>query len=299
MVGTSSTLMPAVGSSNMKMSGSSASRIATSSLRWSPCGSAAARVRPAPSGRTCGEDVFGRRDEIACASAIERDRSRPAPRLACTARRTFSRTVRFGNRLVSWKARPMPRRVRAATREPRDVVRRREHAAGGRPELAGDQVEVGRLAGAVGADDRGQRAGMERAAHPVDGDVAAEADGQVARLRAARHAVGHRRGWRPRVAAPRRRRHDLSACSRIGTCISAPGSRAPARAGPTPVGLDLDPEVVHRLQRLMILLAEASSCPWACRSSRPSMAVISFSVSVPPAFFSASTTAGRATCRRR
>jgi hypothetical protein len=35
--GTSSTLMPAVGSSNMKMSGSSASRMATSSLRLSPC----------------------------------------------------------------------------------------------------------------------------------------------------------------------------------------------------------------------------------------------------------------------
>ena len=36
ITGTSSTLMPAVGSSNMKTSGSSASRIATSSLRWSP-----------------------------------------------------------------------------------------------------------------------------------------------------------------------------------------------------------------------------------------------------------------------
>ena len=32
--------MPAVGSSNMKMSGSSAIIIATSSLRWSPCDSA-------------------------------------------------------------------------------------------------------------------------------------------------------------------------------------------------------------------------------------------------------------------
>src|SRR5260221_646461 len=39
MVGTSSMLMPAVGSSNKKMSGSSASRVATSSLRWSPCDS--------------------------------------------------------------------------------------------------------------------------------------------------------------------------------------------------------------------------------------------------------------------
>ena len=43
MVGISSRLMPAVGSSNIKTRGLSASRIATSSLRWSPCDSAADR----------------------------------------------------------------------------------------------------------------------------------------------------------------------------------------------------------------------------------------------------------------
>ena len=36
-------------------------------------------------------------------------------RVACTARRTFSSTVRLGNRLVSWNARPSPAWVRADT----------------------------------------------------------------------------------------------------------------------------------------------------------------------------------------
>src|SRR5450830_1096176 len=36
-------------------------------------------------------------------------------RVACTARRTFSSTVRLGNRLVSGKARPRPARVRTDT----------------------------------------------------------------------------------------------------------------------------------------------------------------------------------------
>src|SRR5258706_95447 len=44
ITGTSSTLMPAVGSSNMKMAGSNASRTATSSFRWSPCGNPEATV---------------------------------------------------------------------------------------------------------------------------------------------------------------------------------------------------------------------------------------------------------------
>ena len=37
----------------------------------------------------------------------------PIPRRAWIASRTFSSTLRFGNRLVSWNARPRPRRVRS------------------------------------------------------------------------------------------------------------------------------------------------------------------------------------------
>ena len=52
------------------------------------------------------------------------------------------------------------------------------HALTGR-QLARDQVEIGRLARAVGADDRRQRARRKGAGHVVDGHVAAEADRQV------------------------------------------------------------------------------------------------------------------------
>ena len=39
-------------------------------------------------------------------------------RVACTARRTFSSTLRLGNRLVSWNARPSPACVRCETDRP-------------------------------------------------------------------------------------------------------------------------------------------------------------------------------------
>ena len=62
----------------------------------------------------------------------------------------------------------------------RDVAAVEQDLAGARGELSGDQVEVGRLAGAVRPDDRGQFAGAEGAAHRIDGDMAAEADGEIA-----------------------------------------------------------------------------------------------------------------------
>ena len=129
ITGTSSTLMPAVGSSNMKTVGPSASRMPTSSLRWSPCGSALA------SASACAGEIDLRRAKrrprrsARCArstDAADRARRRAC---ACTARRTFSRTVRLGKRLVSWKARPRPRRVRRAEAgSARDVLAVPEHA---------------------------------------------------------------------------------------------------------------------------------------------------------------------------
>ena len=77
---------------------------------------------------------------------------------------------------MSWKARPSPRRVRAEAGKAGDVLARDEDLAGAGAQLAGDQIEVGGLAGAVRADDGGERAGRERARHVVDRDMAAEAD---------------------------------------------------------------------------------------------------------------------------
>ena len=99
---------------------------------------------------------------------------------ACTASRTFSATLRRGKRLVSWNARPSPSRVRCGA--PRRVTSCAvdQHRAVGGAELAGHQIEVGRLARAVRPDDGGQLAGPERAGHVIDRDMTAEADGQAA-----------------------------------------------------------------------------------------------------------------------
>ena len=70
-----------------------------------------------------------------------------------------------------------PRALRRAERGDVDAVD--EDFAAGRAQLARHQVEIGRLAGAVGADDRRQLARPERAAHRVDRDMPAEADGEV------------------------------------------------------------------------------------------------------------------------
>ena len=70
-----------------------------------------------------------------------------------------------------------------------DVHAVEQHVAGAGRQLAGDEIEIGGLAGAVGPDDGGERAGLERGAHGVDGDVAAEADGEAARFQnRVRHA---------------------------------------------------------------------------------------------------------------
>ena len=112
----------------------------------------AAAPAPAPRRRAAISSVW--------VSAID-SISNPRRALAWATSRTFSRTVRLGNRLVSWKARPMPRRVRSATPAREMSSPSSSTDAGCRLELAGDQVEVGGLAGAVGADDGRQRAALE------------------------------------------------------------------------------------------------------------------------------------------
>jgi hypothetical protein len=73
----------------------------------------------------------------------------------------------------------MPALARAEADSLGDVVLALEDAALGRFQLARDEVEPGRLAGAVRADDDGQLARHEGAGDVVDRRVPAEADGQV------------------------------------------------------------------------------------------------------------------------
>ena len=64
ITGTSALLMPAVGSSNMKTCGSSAISIATSSLRWSPCGRLLATASWRASRRTPLQQSIGPRQRL-------------------------------------------------------------------------------------------------------------------------------------------------------------------------------------------------------------------------------------------
>ncbi|MGY2931557.1 hypothetical protein ACVWZ6_001159 [Bradyrhizobium sp. GM6.1] len=68
-----------------------------------------------------------------------------------------------------------------------DVGAVEQNAAARCAELAGDQVEISGLAGAVRADDRGEFARAEAASDAVDRDMAAEADGEVAGFEGQRH----------------------------------------------------------------------------------------------------------------
>ena len=113
-------------------------------------------------------------------------------------------------------------------------------------QLARDEIEIGRLAGAVRADDGGERAGRETARHVVDGHMAAEANREPARFergRRRRSRYGHSRV--------------LQRLLRTGIGILSAGivaTRSSRSFVVLAVGLDL--EVIHRLQRLMVFLAE-------------------------------------------
>ncbi len=104
MTGASSWLMPAVGSSNMYTAGSSAMSKATSSLRWSPCGRLAtvcaclSRMDTA-SRMVCARSVSARWS-LQMLHKFKPRKCAPTC-VACTARRTFSSTDKFGNKLVS------------------------------------------------------------------------------------------------------------------------------------------------------------------------------------------------------
>jgi len=122
--------------------------------------------------------------------------------------RTLSKTLRSRNGRAIWKARAMPssamRLVAIAGDRPAVELDR----AGTRRQIAGHQVEQRRFAGAVGADDAGDRTGLDRERN-----------------------VGHRR--RPRKF------FDSPSTRRIGAALIARAPRrgrrrAAARCGPGP-----------------------------------------------------------------
>ena len=80
-------------------------------------------------------------------------------------------------------------------------------ASAQRPKLAGDALEQGRLAGAVGADDGEQRPGLDVAGHVMNGRMPVVAERRVVegnRRHASRHATSRPTTRSPR-GAPRRR----------------------------------------------------------------------------------------------
>ena len=93
--------------------------------------------------------------------------------------RTLSSTVRFGNRRMFWKVRPMPMLRDLERLQPDDVLAVEEDFAAGRHVQPGDHVEDGRLARAVRTDQPVELAllhGQVEVAHRAQ---AAEDLGQV------------------------------------------------------------------------------------------------------------------------
>ena len=81
-----------------------------------------------------------------------------------------------------WNVRTTPRRTRAVRRQAGDVVAIEPDRAGARLQRAGEQVDQGRLAGAVRADQRVAGAELDLERDLVGGNDAAEALDEAARL---------------------------------------------------------------------------------------------------------------------
>ena len=80
-----------------------------------------------------------------------------------------------GNGRTIWKVRPMPRRQMRVGRQAVDAFAVEADRAGVGRKHAGDHVEQRGLAGAVGTDQREDRAGRHLEAHVVDREQAAKA----------------------------------------------------------------------------------------------------------------------------
>src|SRR3990172_1458698 len=155
-----------------------------------------------------------------------------------------------------------------------DVVAEERHAPAGRPQLAGNEVEVGGLAGAVRTHDRGERPRAKGTGDLIHRDVAPETDAQAVGLedRVFHGAADH-------------------LLLRTGTFISSGLiSRTSTGIAQATFGSTLI------LKWYIDCIAWWSSLrnvmrPLGDSNASPSIAAISFSVSVEPAFLIASTMA--------
>src|SRR4051794_19919841 len=128
----------------------------------------------------------------------------------------------------------------------RDIFAIEQDAASAGPQLSGDQVEIGGLASPVGADNGGQLARPKTAAHMIDSNMSAEADGQIACLESMAHQLPRDHAIRccsPRPAcggevtrsslASSGRRKKVSACCGSEPTCPRSSVRVPARARPS------------------------------------------------------------------
>ena len=170
----SSTAIPAVGSSSSTMAGLPPSRIAKSSLRFSPCEAMRRSLRRDARAQP-GEHGAGALERGAFAFGQAPQRARTAEvGLGGEPRFRWSSAHRTPTRLKR-----SPSRAGRARRRGADVVRPEHHATGGRQRDAGEQVEEGRLAGAVRSDDREEFTGLHGERDVVDDRHAADAQAQA------------------------------------------------------------------------------------------------------------------------
>ena len=177
--GTSSALTPAIGSS------SSITAVRRPAAGRSPaCASRRGPgCRPAPSPRWVRPTRSSAASAAAATSrsaAARRHSCIDPPRCACTASRTFSRTLSEPKTDEAWKVRPSPSRARRCGGSVADVPPVQQHPALGGPAQPGDQVEQRGLAGAVRPDHAEELPRREVEVDAVDDGDLADPPGQPA-----------------------------------------------------------------------------------------------------------------------
>ena len=110
---------------------------------------------------------------------------------------TFSSTVMSGNGCTTWNVRAMPSRAMRSGGRRSMRSSPYQNLAGAGPMHAGDEIDQGRLAGAVGTDQADDLTRPQFERDVVDGDQAAEAAGYVGEPQHGGHGA----------ASPVRRRH--------------------------------------------------------------------------------------------
>jgi hypothetical protein len=131
----------------------------------------------------------------------------------------------------------------------RDVVIEEVDAPAGGPVEAGDAVEDGRLAGAVGADQPVDGLRLDAEAHAVDGAQSSEVDGQIADGQAGAHRGTERAGQqRPGIGPYFSRRGAPSA--RSGRRAHPPGEATAPPRRPDATTRSARAQNAQRLRRL-------------------------------------------------